>query len=109
MKAKYIFKGLIVAFLLAIAVSSCESYNEGLLDGIGNTREFSPIDLKATIRNQTTVELTWNVKSGDNADHYVVEFSADDPEFKTIYKTVNVTASQLPVQVALEGETVLLY
>ncbi len=106
MKTKYIFKGLIAALLLAISVSSCESYNEGLLDGIGNTREFSPIGLKATIRNQTTVELTWTTKSDENADHYVIEFSADDPEFKTIYKTVNVTASQLPVQVALEGETV---
>jgi len=106
MKTKYIFKGLIAALLLVISVSSCESYNEGLLDGIGNTREFSPIGLKATIRNQTTVELTWTTKSDENADHYVVEFSADDPEFKTIYKTVNVTAAQLPVQVALEGETV---
>ncbi|MFD1601790.1 DUF4957 domain-containing protein [Flavobacterium artemisiae] len=105
MKTKYIFRGLITVLLLAIAISSCESYNEGLLDGIGNTREFSPIGLKATIRNQTTVELNWTAKTDENADHYVVEFSADDPEFKTIYKTVNVTAAQLPVQVALEGET----
>ncbi|MBE8727928.1 DUF5123 domain-containing protein [Flavobacterium hungaricum] len=106
MKTKYVFRGLITLLLLAIAVSSCESYNEELLNGIGNSREFSPIGLKATIRNQTTVELNWTVKSDENADHYVVEFSADDPEFKTIYKTVNVTASQLPIQVALEGETV---
>jgi len=106
MKTKYTFKGLIAILLLAIAISGCESYNEGLLDGIGNSREFSPIGLKATIRNQTTVELTWTLKKDETADHYTIEFSADDPEFKTIYKTVNVTASQLPVQVALEGETV---
>jgi len=106
MKTKYIFKGLIAILVLAIGVSSCESYNEGLLDGIGNSREFSPIGLKATIRNQTTVELTWTVKTDENADHYVVEFSADDPEFKTIYKTLQVTAAQLPIQVPLEGETV---
>ncbi|MFB9077186.1 DUF5123 domain-containing protein [Flavobacterium procerum] len=105
MKTKYIFRGLIAVLLLAIGVSSCESYNEGLLDGIGNTREFSPIGLKATIRNQTTVELTWTVKSDENADHYLVEFSADDTEFKTIYKSINVAPSELPIQVALEGET----
>lgn len=106
MKTLDIFKGLITVLLLSIAVSSCESYNEALLDGIGNTREFSPIGLTAKIRNSTTVELNWTVKAEENPDHYVVEFSADDPEFKTIYKTMNVAASQLPVQVPLEGETV---
>lgn len=106
MKTLDIFKGLITVLLFSIAVSSCESYNEALLDGIGNTREFSPIGLTAKIRNSTTVELNWTVKAEENPDHYVVEFSADDPEFKTIYKTMNVAASQLPVQVALEGETV---
>ncbi|MBZ4036780.1 DUF4957 domain-containing protein [Flavobacterium sp. 17A] len=105
MKTKYIFRGLITLLLLAISFSSCESYNEELLDGIGNTREFSPIGLKATIRNSTTVELTWTAKSDENADHYVVEFSPDDPEFKTIFKTLNVSLSQLPIQVPLEGET----
>lgn len=105
MKTKYILRGLITVLLLAIAVSSCESYNEGLLDGIDNTREFSPIGLKATIRNKTAVELTWTVKTDENADHYVVEFSADDPAFKTIYKTVNVSPTELPIQVSLEGET----
>ncbi|MFD2939835.1 DUF5123 domain-containing protein [Flavobacterium notoginsengisoli] len=105
MKTINIFKGLIAVLFLSIAVSSCESYNEALLDGIGNTREFSPIGLKATIRNKTTVELTWTVKKGENADHFVVEFSADDPSFGTIYKTINVAPTELPIQVALEGET----
>ena len=105
MKTKYIFIGLITVLFLAIGVSGCESYNEGLLDGIGNTREFSPIGLKAIIRNSTSVELNWTAKEDENADHYVVEFSADDPQFKTIYKTINVTAKELPVLVALEGET----
>ena len=84
MKTKHIFKGLITVLLLSIAVSGCESYNEGLLDGVGNTREFSPIGLTARIRNSTTVELNWTVKEGENPDHYVVEFSADDPDFKTV-------------------------
>lgn len=104
MKTKYILKGLIATLLLALTISGCESYNEELLDGIGNNREFSPIGLTTKIRNQTTVELNWTIKEGE--DKYVVEFSADDTEFKTIYKTVEVTAKQLPVQVQLEGETV---
>ncbi|KAF2514243.1 DUF4957 domain-containing protein [Flavobacterium foetidum] len=105
MKTKYIFTGLIALLLLAVGVSSCESYNEELLDGVGNTREFSPIGLTARVRNSTTVELNWTVKADENADHYVVEFSPDDPEFKTIYKTVNVAPTELPIQVPLEGET----
>jgi len=104
MKTKNIFRGLITALLLAFAFSGCESYNEALLDGLGNTREFSPIGLTAVIRNQTAVELNWTTQ--ENVDHYVVEFSADDEKFTTIYKTVEVKASQLPVRVQLEGETV---
>ncbi|SHM14181.1 DUF4957 domain-containing protein [Flavobacterium chilense] len=103
MKTRYILKGLIATLVLTLAVSSCESYNEGLLDGIGNTREFSPIALTAKVRNQTFVELNWTVNP--EADHYTVEFSADDPDFKVIYKTVQVTGSQLPLSVQLEGET----
>ncbi|MEZ0131597.1 fibronectin type III domain-containing protein, partial [Flavobacterium sp. LBUM151] len=104
-KTKYIFIGLITVLFLTIGVSGCESYNEELLDGIGNTREFSPLGLKAIIRNNTSVELNWTVKEDENADHYVVEFSADDPEFKTIYKSIKVAPTQLPILVALEGET----
>ncbi|MCC9061589.1 DUF5123 domain-containing protein [Flavobacterium piscisymbiosum] len=102
MKAKYIFKGLLAMFLLIVA--GCESYNEAVLQDIGADRAFSPIELKAFVRNQTSVELNWTVK--DDVDHYVVEFSADDTEFKTIYKTVNVLATELPVTIPLEGETV---
>lgn len=103
MKTKYILKGLIATLLVAFAVSSCESYNEELLDGLGNTREFSPVEFTAKVKNQTFVELNWTVNP--EADHYTVEFSADDPEFKVIYKTLQVTASQLPLTVQLEGET----
>ncbi|WP_456314978.1 DUF5123 domain-containing protein [Pseudomonas shirazensis] len=105
MKAKYIFKGLVAALLLVFITGSCDSYNEAVIEDLNVSREFSPIGLTARIRNQTTVELNWTLKEEDAA-HYVIEFSADDPEFKTIFKTVEVTADQLPVQVALEGETV---
>jgi hypothetical protein len=105
MKAKYIFKGLVAALLLVFITGSCDSYNEGVIEDLNVNREFSPIGLTAKVRNQTTVELNWTIKEEDAA-HYVIEFSADDAEFKTIFKTVEVTADQLPVQVALEGETV---
>lgn len=103
MKTKYILKGIIATLLLTFFVSSCENYNEELLDGIGAHSEFSPIGLKAIIRNQTTVELNWTVS--EDADHYVVEFSADDPNFNTIFKTVEATGAELPLLVPLEGET----
>lgn len=103
MKTKYILKGLLTSLILVLLVSSCESYNEPVLTDIGNTRAFSPTDVTAKVRNQTTVELNWMVRDEDS--YYVVEFSADDPSFSTIFKTVEVTADQLPVQVLLEGET----
>ncbi|MEL1254924.1 DUF5123 domain-containing protein [Flavobacterium sp. DGU38] len=102
MKIKNILKGLMALLLLTFSTIGCEGYNEALLDDLGNTREFSPIGLTAVVRNQTFVELNWTTK--ENVDHYVVEFSEDDPNFTTIYKTVEVLASQLPVRVQLEGE-----
>lgn len=103
MKTKYIFKGLIASLFLIIMASSCENYIEPLIDGLDPTRAFSPVDLKATVRNQTFVELNWTAKADVN--HYVVEFSADDTSFATIYKTIEVSGSQLPVTAQLEGET----
>lgn len=106
MKTKYMLKGLIATLVLAFSFSSCESYNEELLDTIGNTKEFSPIGVTAKVKNQTSVEVNWTVKEEEVVDHYVVEFSDNDPEFKTIFKTLNVTPEQLPIQVVLESETV---
>jgi hypothetical protein len=104
MKGKYIIKGLVAAFLVVALAASCDSYNEPLLDGIGNTQAFSPVGLTAKVKSQTTVELNWTAK--EDVDHYVVEFSANDPEFKTIFKTVQVSGSELPISIKLEGETV---
>ncbi|MBK0369891.1 DUF5123 domain-containing protein [Flavobacterium agrisoli] len=103
MNGKHILKYLTAILLVVGLAVSCESYNEPLLDGLGNSRQFSPTDVTAKIRNQTNVELNWMTRESD--DHYVVEFSADDTTFGTIFKTVEVTAAQLPVTVALEGET----
>lgn len=103
MKTKYILKSLLFTLLLTITISSCSSYDENVIEELSVNREFAPVALTARVRNQTIVELNWTVK--DNVDHYVVEFSADDPDFNTVFKTIEVTADQLPIQVALEGDT----
>lgn len=103
MKTNHLFKNIIPFLLLAIFATSCEGYNEELLENLVTERAFSPIGLTAKIRNQTTVELNWI--ANETIDYYTVEFSADDPDFKTIYKTLKVTAKELPVKVTLEGET----
>lgn len=104
MKTKYILKRLLFTLFLTITISGCDGYDEDVIDELLVNREFAPVGLTAKVRNQTTVELNWTVK--DNVDHYVVEFSADDPNFTTIFKTIEVQADELPIQVALEGETV---
>ncbi|HSQ46020.1 MAG TPA: DUF5123 domain-containing protein [Lutibacter sp.] len=85
-------------------ITSCDGYDENVIEELFVSREFAPVGLTAKVRNQTTVELNWTVN--DNVDYYVVEFSADDPNFTTVFKTIEVKADELPVQVALEGETV---
>jgi hypothetical protein len=103
MKTKYILKELILSLLLVITISSCTS-NDELITELAVDREFAPVGLTAKVRNQTIIELNWTIR--DDVYNYVVEFSADDPNFTTIFKTLNVTADELPIQVALEGETV---
>lgn len=104
MKAKNILKGIVTSIFLILVFSGCEGYNVDVIDDLLVDRAFSPIGVTARVRNQTNVELNWTVREG--IDHYVVEFSADDETFTTIYKTVNVSPAELPVTVALEGETV---
>ncbi|WP_129748017.1 DUF5123 domain-containing protein [Flavobacterium anhuiense] len=104
MKTKYKVKGYIAVMLLALTFSNCETFNESVIESLDVSRAFSPVGISAVVRNKTTVELNWMVK--EDADHYVVEISADDPNFNTIYKTLKVAPTELPVQVALEGETV---
>lgn len=102
MKTKYILKTLFI-LCLAFAITSC-GYDEEVINDLDVNRAFAPVALTAKIRNQTTVELNWTVRP--NVSKYVVEFSADDPNFGTIFKAVDVTPNQLPIQIALEGETV---
>jgi hypothetical protein len=103
MKTKYILKGILSSMFLILVLASCENYNVDVVDELAVDRVFSPLGLKALVRNQTSVELNWTVDPA--VDHYVVEFSADDETFTTIFKTINVASTQLPITVALEGET----
>lgn len=102
MKTKHIIKVIFTLFL-TFAITSC-GYDEDVINDLDVNRAFAPVALTAKIRNQTTVELNWTVRP--NVTKYVIEFSADDPNFASIFKTVEVIAAQLPIQVALEGETV---
>ena len=86
MKTKYILKTLFI-LCLTFAITSC-GYDEEVINDLDVNRAFAPVALTAKIRNQTTVELNWTVRS--NVSKYVVEFSADDPNFGTIYKAVDV-------------------
>ena len=103
MKTKNILKGLVITLLLALTFTNCSGYDVDVIEELAVDREFAPVALTARVRNQTTVELNWTVNEEINS--YVVEFSADDPNFGNIVKTIEVTGDQLPVQVAMEGET----
>jgi hypothetical protein len=104
MRRKNILKGLLASLLFSTTLISCDGYDVDLLNELDVTRVFSPTGLTAKVSNQTTVELNWTLR--DDADYYVVEFSADDPNFSTIFKSVEVKPTELPFKVALEGETV---
>ncbi len=102
MKVKYISKVVLAMFLLVLLDAGCESYNEAVITDLEISREYSPINLKAIIRNSLTIELTWDTKDTD--DHYEVEISANDVTFASPIK-MSVSASELPLQIKLEGET----
>ncbi|WP_241748661.1 DUF5123 domain-containing protein [Aestuariibaculum suncheonense] len=103
MKNIHIIKSFMITLFVTLTVYNC-GYNEDVIEDLDVNREFSPVALTARVRNQTTVELNWT--TDDHVDHYIVEFSADDPNFNTIFKSQNVSTEELPVQIRLEGETV---
>lgn len=80
---------------------ACEDKIDPLIEEIRFERVFTPLDLKAQIRNKTTVELSWSIR-GD-AESYMIEISEDN--FTTIVKTETVTPDQLPYSTGLIGET----
>jgi len=104
MRTRNILKGFLASLLFSTILISCDGYDVDLINELDVSRVFSPTGVTAKVTNQTTVEVSWTLR--DDADHYVVEFSADDPNFATIFKTVEVKPAELPLKVVLEGETV---
>lgn len=102
MKTKNIFIGMLV-LILSAAFYSCEDQIDPVIEELDFNRVFAPTNLTARVRNQTTIELTWNLK--EDADQYVVEFSEDSLQFSSIIRTVTVSPLDLPLQETFEGET----
>lgn len=103
MRNKNIYIGIIVLGLLSFTLIRCNDNIDPLVEEVNLSRVLAPTEVTARIRNLTTVELTWNPRS--DADHYIVEISEDNLEFKNIIHTATVTAAQLPYQKTLDGET----
>jgi hypothetical protein len=102
MKNKYVYIAFFIG-VFSLGFIACEDKIDPLIKEIELGRVLAPIDLTARVRNQTTIELTWDTRA--DVDHYVVEFSEDNLEFNTIIHTATVTPKDLPYQHAFEGET----
>ena len=101
MKARYIFKNILITILLAATFTGCD-YDKELIEELPVNREFAPVNLTAFVRNQLNVELSWTVN--ENANSYIVEFANDSISFDNIVKTIEVNPDELPVLVPLESE-----
>lgn len=102
MKTKHIYLAIVVGLISFVWVA-CEDDIDPLVEELEVSRVFSPTGLTAFIRNQTTIELNWELR--EDADHYIVEFSEDSLQFNTIIRTVTVMPDELPVQETFDGET----
>lgn len=92
-----------VSLVSALIFGACDDNIDPLVEELNFNRVFSPLDLKAQIRNRTTVELNWGVSS--QVDKYVVELAEDSMAFQTITRTIEVTGNQVPYSLSLMGET----
>lgn len=101
MKTQFLFKSIVALILCSFTFISCEKTDE-LIEELQISREFAPVDLRAFVRNQTIVELNWNID--ENVSTYLVEISESE-DFSTIAASRDVTANELPVQIQLNGET----
>ena len=101
MKTKYMLKSLLVTLIVILTFTNCSNEDE-LITELQVDREFAPVELSSIIRNQTIVELSWVTE--ETVDFYVVDVSTS-ADYSNIVETVNVTESQIPVQIQLAGET----
>ena len=89
--------------VLSMTFVSCEDKIDPLVEELQFERVFTPLNLKAFIRNKTNVELQWDLRS--DAEYYIVEFSEDSLVFGSIIATETVQREEVPFTYALEGET----
>ncbi len=88
---------------LLFLLPACEDKIDPLIEELQFERVFTPLDLKAQIRNKTTVELRWSLR--DDAASYVVEISEGNLDFTTLAHTATVEPGDIPYSVTLDGET----
>lgn len=99
------FKHIVMSVMFgtsALMFTGCEDNLDPVLESLELNRVLSPINLTAKIRNRTTVELNWT--ASPTAERYVVEFS-ESSDFSTVVKTAEVVGEDLPLSVAMAGET----
>jgi hypothetical protein len=102
MKNKYLKISFVIG-MLSFAFYACEDLADPIVEELEVNRVFAPTQLKAIVRDLTTIELTWDVR--EDASHYVVEFSEDSLEFTNIVRTVTVAPDELPLREVFDGET----
>lgn len=102
MKNKIKNIGFIIGVLTLIFVG-CKDNIDPIVEKLDFSRVFTPLNFTARIRNMTTAELNWDVKT--DADSYIVEISEDSLTFSNIVKTVTVASTELPVSILLDGQT----
>ncbi|WP_105983738.1 DUF5123 domain-containing protein [Nonlabens agnitus] len=100
-KTTKVFKIFLGALLFLLVTTNCTDDDE-LITELNVKREFAPVNVRAQIRTQTTVELTWN--ADENVNDYIVEVS-EDPNFGTLTESREVTFNELPVRILLAAET----
>ncbi len=101
MKKKILYFALFLG-LFALIVNSCKEVDP-IIEELDLARVLTPGNLDVKIRNRTTAEFSWSLRS--DAEEYVIEISEDSLLFTHIVKTVTVKPDQLPYKVTLEGET----
>ena len=102
---KNIFSKLMVAGLTLMAIAACGEPDDEITS-INYGRNFSPTDVKASVRNRTNVELSWTIMDGIQS--YNVEvFQNDSLTFSgSPVKSFTVSPEEVPYTITgLEGET----
>src|SRR5690554_6086311 len=93
----------VLGMALLIGLGSCSDDIDPIVEDLGFSRTFSPLDFEVRVLNQTTSRFNW--KSKDEATSFVLELSEDSLLFSNIINTYQVDADDLPYELVLDGET----